>query len=448
MHITVIGTGYVGLVTGACLADSGNEVCCHDIDAAKIAKLLQGEIPIYEPGLAEIVSRNKADGRLSFTTDLAQAMRDAEVCFVAVGTPADQDGSADRRYVTEAVAGLARAMRGPLVIAIKSTVPVGTCAKMRAVVEDELKARKVEFSFDVVFNPEFLKEGKAIEDFMRPDRIVVGGENELGLKTMEAIYSPFIRNGHPYLVMDIASAEMTKYAANAMLATRISFMNELAQICDKTGADIMKVRTGIGTDRRIGMDFLHPGVGYGGSCFPKDVKALARLAVESDCAADILDAVERVNRHQKVLLANRVIARFNGNVRGKRIAVWGLAFKADTDDIREAPALAILKRLTEAGAHVCAYDPEAMANVQRELAGNANVSFAANQYDALAGADALVLATEWRQFRRPDFARIKAALKQPLIFDGRNQYEPAELAALGFEHHCIGRPSLELVQQS
>jgi len=309
MHITVIGTGYVGLVTGACLADSGNEVCCHDIDAAKIAKLLQGEIPIYEPGLAEIVSRNKADGRLSFTTDLAQAMRDAEVCFVAVGTPADQDGSADRRYVTEAVAGLARAMRGPLVIAIKSTVPVGTCAKMRAVVEDELKARKVEFSFDVVFNPEFLKEGKAIEDFMRPDRIVVGGENELGLKTMEAIYSPFIRNGHPYLVMDIASAEMTKYAANAMLATRISFMNELAQICDKTGADIMKVRTGIGTDRRIGMDFLHPGVGYGGSCFPKDVKALARLAVESDCAADILDAVERVNRHQKVLLANRVIAR-------------------------------------------------------------------------------------------------------------------------------------------
>jgi len=439
MHVTVIGTGYVGLVTGTCLSDVGNNVCCHDIDERKIGMLRRGEIPIYEPSLAELVRRNVKDERLRFTTDLANAISESDVCFVAVGTPSDQDGSADRRYVTEAVAGIARHMQRPLVIAVKSTVPVGTCAKMRAVVEEQLAARGVSIPFDVVFNPEFLKEGKAVEDFMRPDRIVIGGENEMGLKAMEAIYGPFIRNGHPYIVMDVASAEMTKYAANCMLATRISLMNELAQICDRVGADIMKVRAGIGTDRRIGMDFLYAGVGYGGSCFPKDVKALSRLAVESDCAADILDAVERVNRHQKVMLANRIIARFDGNVRGKRFALWGLAFKADTDDIREAPALAILKRLTDAGAHVCAFDPEAMSNAKRELAGNANVSFADHEYETLSGADALVLATEWRQFRRPDFHKIKASLRQPLIFDGRNQYEPKEMLELGIEYHSVGR---------
>lgn len=439
MRVTVIGTGYVGLVTGTCLADVGNDVVCHDVDAAKIARLAAGEIPIYEPGLAEIVRRNLRDGRLRFTTDLAAAVAACEICFVAVGTPPGEDGSADKRYVAEAVAGVAGAMTGPLVLVIKSTVPVGTCRRMRDVVAEVLAERGVRHAFEVVSNPEFLKEGKAVEDFMRPDRIVVGAEGERGRAAMRAVYGPFVRNGHPILFMDLASSEMTKYAANVMLATRISLMNELAQVCEKVGADIMMVRQGIGTDQRIGMDFLYAGVGYGGSCFPKDVKALSRLAVEADCPADILDAVDRVNRHQKVVLANRVLARFGGEGRGRRFALWGLAFKANTDDIREAPALAIVKRLTEAGAEVVAYDPEAMDNARRELAGNGRVHFAASAYEALAGADALVLATEWGQFRRPDFERMKSLLAAPIVFDGRNQYEPEEMERLGFEYHCIGR---------
>jgi UDPglucose 6-dehydrogenase len=441
MRITVVGTGYVGLVTGTCLAEVGNDVVCHDIDQRKIDRLVGGEVPIYEPGLVELVKRNLADGRLRFTTKIDEAVAGAEVCFIAVGTPADHDGSADRRYVIEAVESVARAMSGPLVIAVKSTVPVGTCDRLRDVVADILRQRQKIFVFDVVSNPEFLKEGKAVEDFMRPDRIVVGAATDHGAQTMRSIYSVFIQNGHPFLLMTVRSSEMSKYAANVMLATRISLMNEIAQICERMGADIAEVRQGIGSDKRIGMAFLYAGIGYGGSCFPKDVKALARLAVECDCPGDILDAVDKVNRHQKVSLANRAITRFAGEVKGKVFAMWGLAFKPSTDDIREAPALSMIKRLTEAGASVRAYDPEAMANAGRELAANKSVVFAKSAYDALEGADALILATEWAQFKRPDFARLKTLLKQPIIFDGRNQYDPAEMARLGIEYHCIGRAS-------
>ncbi len=439
MRIAVIGTGYVGLVTGTCLAEIGNEVVCHDIDADKIERLRRGELPIFEPGLEELLERNLRELRLSFTRDLEEAIAGVEVCFVAVGTPGDQDGSADRRYVIDAVTSIAKVMSAPLVIVMKSTVPVGTCARMRDVVAEVLRARGVAFDFDIVSNPEFLKEGKAVSDFQRPDRIVIGADSERARAMMRSVYSTFMRNGHPILFMDIPSAEMTKYAANAMLATRISLMNELAQICERVGADIMNVRQGIGTDKRIGMDFLYAGIGYGGSCFPKDVRALSRLAMESDAPADILDAVDAVNRHQKVVLANRVIARYAGEVRGRRFALWGLAFKANTDDIREAPALSVLKRLTDAGAHVVAYDPEAMQRAKRELGDNPYLSFVSSSYEAARGCDALVLVTEWSQFRRPDFARLKESLKAPVIFDGRNQYDPAEMKALGFEYHCIGR---------
>ncbi len=441
MRITVVGTGYVGLVTGTCLADIGHEVACMDVDPSKIEVLKKGELPIYEPGLEEMVKRNLHDARLRFTTDLADALKGSEVCFIAVGTPMDQDGSADRRYVTEAVQTIAKLMQGPLTIVIKSTVPVGTCHRAKEVVAEILRERGVKHDFDVVSNPEFLKEGKAVPDFMRPDRIVVGVDvqGQLGDQSMRSVYASFIRNGHAYLTMDVRSSEMTKYASNVMLATRISLMNELAHICDRVGADIMEVRRGVGSDSRIGMAFLYAGVGYGGSCFPKDVRALSRLAAESDYGADILEAVERVNRHQKISLANRVIARFGGDVRGKKFAVWGLAFKPNTDDIREAPALAIIKRLTEAAAQVVAYDPAAEANARKALGQNTLVSFVDNAYDALGGADALLLVTEWAQFRRPDFARVKSLLKQPIVFDGRNQWEPAEMQKLGFEHHGIGR---------
>ncbi len=440
MRINVIGTGYVGLVAGTCLAEVGNDVVCHDIDAGKVERLRRGEIPIYEPGLGELVARNLKDKRLAFTTNLAEAVNGAAVCFIAVGTPGDQDGAADRRYVLEAVIAVARVMTGPLTIVMKSTVPVGTCQMMRDVVAETLRERKVNFDFDVVSNPEFLKEGKAVDDFMRPDRIVVGADRASSRELMTEIYSTFVRNGHPLVFMDVRSAEMTKYAANVMLATRISLMNELAQICDKVGADIMQVRQGIGTDARIGMDFLYPGIGYGGSCFPKDVRALSRLAVEADLPGNILDAVDRVNRHQKVLLANRIIQRFDGDVRKRSFALWGLAFKSNTDDIREASALVVLRRLTDAGATVVCYDPEAMANAKRELGDHPRVRFAPGAYEAVEGCDALVLATEWSQFRRPDFDRLKGLMKAPLIFDGRNQYEPAAMQKLGFEYHCIGRP--------
>lgn len=439
MRITVVGTGYVGLVTGTCFADMGNEVTCQDVDTDKITRLNRGEVPIYEPGLEEMVRRNQADDRLSFTTDLAEALVGAEICFVAVGTPPDEEGAADKRFVNDAIRTIGRHMQGPLVIVIKSTVPVGTADQMLDVVRGILQERGEGFEVDVVSNPEFLKEGKAIEDFMRPDRIVVGSHSPWAAEVMRSAYSHFIRNGHAYLEMNVRSSEMTKYAANVMLATRISLMNEMAQVCDQVGADIMEVRKGVGTDTRIGMPFLYAGAGFGGSCFPKDVLALSRMAKEADCPADILEAVSRVNSYQKLLLANRIIGHFGGDVRGRRFGLWGLAFKPKTDDIRAAPALTILKRLTDAGAHVCAYDPQAVDNARAHLQGNDKVSFAAKMYDALEGADALVLATEWAQFRKPDFERIKTLLRTPVIFDGRNQYEIEEMESLGFSYHCIGR---------
>ncbi len=441
MRVTVVGTGYVGLVTGTCLSDMGNDVVCHDVDADKLARLDRGDMPIYEPGLEELVKRNTRDGRLRFTTDMASSLHKTEVCFIAVGTPADEDGSADRRHVMAASRAIGDHMEAPLVVAVKSTVPVGTCDMVRDAVSDKLSARGVDFEMSVVSNPEFLKEGKAIEDFMRPDRIVIGVDSESAAETMRTLYAPFVRNGHPLLEMDVRSSEMTKYASNVMLATRISLMNEIAQICDRVGADVMSVRKGMGTDKRIGPAFLYPGVGFGGSCFPKDVKALSRMAIEADCPGNVLDAVEKVNRYQKLLLANRLINHFGGKVHERRVAMWGIAFKPMTDDIREAPALAMIKRLTDAGATVCAYDPEAMDNARVALEDNPSVSFATDLYAAVDGADALVLATEWGVFRSPDFERIKSLMKQPLIFDGRNQYEPRQMRQRGFTYFCIGRPS-------
>ena len=441
MKIVVVGTGYVGLVTGTCLAEMGNDVTCHDINAAKIAGLQRNQIPIYEPGLDELVARNQRDGRLHFTTDLREALQDAQICFVAVGTPPQEDGSSDLQQVLTVVGAVAECMQSSLTLVVKSTVPVGTCDKVRALVERTLRQRAGGLTVSVVSNPEFLKEGAAIEDFMRPDRIVVGVDNPEARDTMRQLYAPFVRNGHPVLVMDVHSSEMTKYAANVMLATRISLMNELALICNRVGADVMAVREGIGTDKRIGMSFLYPGIGFGGSCFPKDVRALSRMALDADCPADILEAVERVNRYQKVWLANRIIAHFGDDVRGRRFAIWGLAFKPKTDDIREAPALAIIKRLTDAGAHVSVYDPEAMENARALLHSQSSVHFASSAYDAAKDADAIALATEWPEFRNPDFARLKALLRAPLIFDGRNQYNPADLQRLGFTYFCIGRPN-------
>lgn len=441
MRITVVGTGYVGLVSGTCFAEIGNDVTCVDIDAGKIARLKEGECPIYEMGLPELLRRNLRDGRLRFTTSYDDAAANMEVAFIAVGTPSRDDGAADTRAVHAAAAALAERVTDPATLAIKSTVPVGTCLRVAGVVNEVLARRGVAFRFPVVSAPEFLREGRAIEDFMRPDRIVVGAEDEAAHEGIRQVYRHFIRNGHAYLAMDTRSSEMTKYAANAMLATRISFMNELAQICERLGADVMAVRNGMGSDERIGMAFLYPGVGFGGSCFPKDVRALSRMSVEADCPADLLGAVERVNRYQKLLLANRVVKRFGGNLQGRRIALWGISYKPKTDDIREAPALAIAERLLDAGATICAYDPEATDNARRHFGERAGLSFATDPYAAAEGADALLLATEWAVFRNLDFARLHSLMKQPIMFDGRNQYEPEQMRALGFEYHCIGRGS-------
>ena len=442
MRITVIGTGYVGLVTGTCLADMGNEVTCQDIDAAKIDKLSRGETPIYEPGLAELVVRNHKAGRLRFTTRLEDALAHAEICFIAVGTPPDEDGSADRRHVFSVAKAIADYQERSLTVVVKSTVPVGTCDQVKDVMRQRLAERGAPFEIEVVSNPEFLKEGKAIEDFMRPDRIVVGVASAAAGEEMKRLYEPFVQNGHPLLIMDVHSSEMTKYAANVMLATRISLMNELALVCERVGADIVEVRRGIGTDKRIGTSFLYAGAGFGGSCFPKDVKALSRMAVEADCPADILDAVDRVNRYQKMLLANRILKHFGGNAQGKRVGIWGLAFKPMTDDIREAPALVIIKRLVEAGATVRAYDPEAMPNARALLAGTPHFELVDNPYDAAEGAHALALVTEWGVFRSLDFVRVKDLMAAPILFDGRNQYPRHTMRDLGFTYHCIGRPSL------
>jgi UDPglucose 6-dehydrogenase len=440
MKVTVVGTGYVGLVTGACLSEMGNHVVCLDIDERKIKMLNDGGIPIHEPGLEQIVQRNVASGRLQFTTDVAAAVAHGTVQFIGVGTPPDEDGSADLQYVLAAATNIGRHMTDYKVIVDKSTVPVGTADKVRDAVRAALTARGLgDTAFAVVSNPEFLKEGAAVEDCMRPDRIVVGADDERAVLLMRSLYTPFMRNHDRLQVMDVRSAEFTKYAANAMLATRISFMNELALLAERVGADIEMVRKGIGSDPRIGTHFLYPGTGYGGSCFPKDVKALIHTGQENGMALGVLQAVEAANERQKHVLVNKIVARFGEDLKGRTFAMWGLAFKPNTDDMREAPSLVIVEELTRRGATVRAYDPVAMKEAARMMSGTPGLQFAKNQSDALTGADALVVVTEWKEFRNPDFDAIKAALKQPLIFDGRNIYEPAMMAMHGIEYLGIGR---------
>ncbi|MBY0237296.1 MAG: UDP-glucose/GDP-mannose dehydrogenase family protein [Burkholderiaceae bacterium] len=439
MKVTAIGTGYVGLVTGACLAEMGNHVVCLDVDAEKIRILNEGQIPIHEPGLLEIVRRNVAAGRLQFTTDVDLAVNHGTIMFIGVGTPPDEDGSADLQYVLAAARSIGQRMTDYKVIVDKSTVPVGTAERVRAAVAEELAKRGSTLNFSVVSNPEFLKEGAAVEDFMKPDRIIVGSDDEQATLFMRALYSPFTRNHDRLIVMDLRSAEFSKYAANAMLATRISFMNEMASLAEKLGADIELVRRGIGSDPRIGYSFLYAGAGYGGSCFPKDVKALIRSAKGEGIPLCVLSAVEEANERQKMLLVDKVVARFGADLSGRHFAVWGLAFKPNTDDMREAPALVIVQELLRRGATVAAYDPVAMPEAKRLLAGAAGLQFCERAEQALEGADALLLVTEWKEFKSPDFDAIKSSLKQPVVFDGRNQYEPALMKALGIEHWGIGR---------
>lgn len=446
MKITVIGTGYVGLVSGACLAEVGNDVLCLDVDPAKIQLLLDGGIPIYEPGLKEMVSRNVAAGRLHFTTDVERAAHFGTVQFIAVGTPPGEDGSADMKYVTAAARSIGRFMTDYKVVVDKSTVPVGTADAVRAAIAQELERRGVQIPYSVVSNPEFLKEGAAIEDFMKPDRIIIGCDDEQAALNMRALYAPFQRNHDRLIQMDVRSAELTKYAANAMLATRISFMNELANLAEKLGADIENVRKGIGSDPRIGYDFLYAGAGYGGSCFPKDVKALIKTAaVDAGLELRVLKAVEAANNDQKHVLARKVKARFGDNLKGKHFALWGLAFKANTDDLREATSREVIIDLIAAGATVTAYDPVAMTEAQHcfanepRLTDPKRLSFANNQTAALEGADALIIVTEWKEFRSPDFQTMKAKLKSPVIFDGRNLYDPKLVRSMGWEYLAIGR---------
>jgi UDPglucose 6-dehydrogenase len=432
MQITVIGTGYVGLVTGTCFADSGNDVICVDNNVAKVEALLRGEIPIYEPGLAEMVEQNVGAGRLHFTTDTAAAVRDAQLIYLAVGTPPSDDGSADLSALWAVCKAIAPHLREDAIVVTKSTVPVGTAAKLRARLK-ELTGRDVE----TASNPEFLKEGAAIDDFVKPDRVVVGVTSQRAADLLRELYKPFLRTEHPFLVMSPESAEMTKYVANAMLSTKISFINETANLCELMGADVNDVRRGIGSDSRIGLAFLFPGVGYGGSCFPKDVRALEALAREKGYESLILPAVDEVNRRQKTVLLRKVLSHFKDDVKGKTIAVWGLAFKPRTDDIREAPALAMIDELASRGAKLQVHDPEAMENVRRQYGDK--LAYAERPLDALPGADALLIMTEWKQFQNPNFAAMKKALRSPVIFDGRNIYEPATVAAAGFTYYSIGR---------
>jgi UDPglucose 6-dehydrogenase len=439
MKVTIIGTGYVGLVTGACLADMGNHVLCLDVDAAKVAALDAGGIPIYEPGLEPVVKRNRDAGRLNFTTDPDAGAMHGVLQLIAVGTPPGEDGSADLQHVLAAARAIGQRMREYRVVVNKSTVPVGTADKVRDAIAGELKKRKIEIPFSVVSNPEFLKEGAAVEDFMRPDRIIVGSDDERATALLRELYAPFQRNHERLLHMGVRSAELAKYAANAMLATRISFMNELANLAEAIGADIEEVRKGIGSDPRIGTHFLYPGVGYGGSCFPKDVKALQRIGHEAGRPLRVITAVEEANEIQKHVLAAKIQARFGGDLGGKRIALWGLAFKPNTDDMREAPSLSLIADLLARGAEVRAYDPAAGEATRRILAGQKGVEICDSAYAALAGCDALAIATEWAEFRSPDFALLKKALRTPAIFDGRNLYDPAMVRALGFEYFPIGR---------
>ena len=441
MKVCVIGSGYVGLVAGTCFAESGNDVICVDVDQEKIEGLKRGVIPIYEPGLKEMVLRNGEEGRLKFTTDLDAAVKESLVCFIAVGTPPGADGSADLQYVLSVARNIGRAMESFKIIVDKSTVPVGTADKVRAAVAEELKLRGEHIEFDVVSNPEFLKEGAAIDDFMKPDRVVIGTDNVRTAEIMKELYSAFMRKSNRMLVMDIRSAEMTKYAANAMLATRITFMNQIANLCEVMGADVMAVREGIGSDSRIGYDFLFPGVGYGGSCFPKDVKALVRTADECSYDFVLLKAVEEANERQKRILSDKIERRLGQGgekpLAGKSIAVWGLSFKPRTDDMREAPSLTIINRLLELGASVQAHDPEALNEAKKHF--GARIGYHVNQYEPLKGADALVIITEWNEYRNPDFDRIRKLLVNPLIFDGRNLYQPERMRDIGYDYLPIGR---------
>ncbi|MCE7875730.1 MAG: UDP-glucose/GDP-mannose dehydrogenase family protein [Betaproteobacteria bacterium PRO3] len=439
MKITMIGTGYVGLVTGTCLAEVGNDVLCLDVDARKIAVLNGGGVPIHEPGLEAMIRRNVAAGRLHFTTDVDLAVRHGTLQFIAVGTPPDEDGSADMRHVIDAARAIGRRMTEWRVVVDKSTVPVGTADRVRATIREELAARGVEIPFAVVSNPEFLKEGAAVEDFMKPDRVVIGADDERAIAVLRAVYAPFQRSHDRLIVMDLRSAELTKYAANAMLATRISFMNELANLADRLGADIESVRQGIGSDPRIGWHFLYPGVGYGGSCFPKDVKALGHTASAHGYPLQLLSAVEAVNEAQKLVLVDKIVGRLGADLAGRRFALWGLAFKPNTDDMREAPSRAIIDALASRGACVTAYDPVAMPEARRALGDRSALSYASTPMAAAEGADALVVVTEWKEFRSPDFDALKRALREGLVFDGRNLYDPAVVRAAGLEHFSIGR---------
>ena len=439
MKITVIGSGYVGLVSGACLAEVGNDVLCLDVDANKIRILNEGGIPIYEPGLEAMVKRNKEAGRLRFTTDIPAAVAHGDIQFIAVGTPPDEDGSADLQYVLAAARNIGEHMTDYKVIVGKSTVPVGTADKVRIAIAEALTVRNAKINFSVVSNPEFLKEGAAIDDFMKPDRIVVGVSDEQAADMMRQLYAPFQRNHERLIVMDVRSAELTKYAANAMLATRISFMNELANLAEKLGADIELVRQGIGSDPRIGYHFLYPGCGYGGSCFPKDVQALVRTAHAAGQDLRVLQAVEDANEVQKHVLAQKIIKHFGEDLSSKKIALWGLAFKPNTDDMREAPSRVLIEELFKRGATVCAYDPVAIHETQRIYGTEPRLEYAQNPMDALEGADMLAIVTEWKEFRAPDFSAIKAKLKTPVIFDGRNLYDPAHVRAAGLIYFAIGR---------
>ncbi len=436
MKVAIVGSGYVGLVTGTCFAEVGIEVMCVDVDTKKIENLKNGIIPIYEPGLEDMVHRNMKKGRLQFTTNISEALEDCEVLFTAVGTPPDKDGSADLQYVLSVARDCGRNMKDYILIVTKSTVPVGTAQKVRLALQEELDKRGVNIPFDVASNPEFLKEGAAIDDFLKPDRIVVGLDSPRAEELMKSLYKPFTLNGHPIIFMDITSAEMTKYAANSMLATKISFMNDIANLCEIVGADINMVRKGIGSDSRIGNKFIYPGIGYGGSCFPKDVKALIHTAEDFSYELRVLKAVEAVNQDQKSVLYNKIMKYYKGDIKDKTIAIWGLSFKPQTDDMREAPSLVIIKKLLEAGAKVKAYDPVAMKEAKHTL--GETITYADDQYEALIDADCLVLVTEWPEFKVPNFNIVRKLLNQAVIFDGRNIYEIDEMKRKGFDYFCIG----------
>lgn len=439
MKIAVVGTGYVGLVTGTCFAEMGNKVWCVDVDETKIEKLKQGIIPIYEPGLEAMVKSNYKLKHLHFTTDINEALAESEICFIAVGTPMGEDGSADLQYVMAVAANIGKGMTQHMYVVDKSTVPVGTAQIVKETIQAELDKRNSDLTFDVISNPEFLKEGTAVGDCMKPDRIVIGTDSEEAAEVMRELYGAYVRNTENFIIMDIASAEMTKYTANAMLATKISFMNEISNICERVGADVNKVRLGIGSDSRIGYSFIYPGCGYGGSCFPKDVQALIRTSHQYGYAPHMLEAVEAVNYQQKRVISEKVVKKFGEDLTGKRFAVWGLAFKPDTDDMRESPAITIINELTGLGAEITAYDPKAIEEARIcYLKDNEKVAYADSKYEALKEADALILITEWKEFRQPDFGEIKKLLKQPVIFDGRNQYDKKRLSKKGIEYYQIG----------